>query len=637
MLFFFVTAVVIFVVIPSAGRARNAKAKRMLDDASRLQENGRYTEAIRVCRRLRHQYAGTAPAARANEFIGKMSTAMAKAQALCDEADAAVQEDSFDSLAAGLARFQEIIKIPPVPDIGQYRTYAKNRIELLREEIAHKLAARAAAHEKRSEWHEALKCYRLASDKYEYRKEPIRSGLLRASRQVEAHVGLLGRARRASKARRWEEAADLCRKALDTVPTDPAANELLAALAPKLKPPSGMVLVPPGKYKLGGVPGNPKRTVVVPHGFFIDTREVTNKRYAEFLRAKGGDAPPPPRDWDEQRRPPEGAGNLPVVGVTWEEAAAFAAWAGCTLPTEGQWECAARGQSGRDYAWKGAWNPKAAVLAFAPAPVGAAPKDRTPAGCMDMIGNVAEWTATRVPASMTPKRALRGHRGPGRAGTTYYFVKGNSWAGVEADRMCFMLLAPEGSRQEPPRTPPLPILVPGPENPEARVNAGSVQITYLRQLGSDKLARVRVRIWMPKHEEWAEGLLSVTVGDEIRGTAYIRDERGRERRTPRVKVEVATGCVARRQEVGKWLEIQDPMGILRRLPCVKERGRSRTTPSRGPDPFMRSQATLLWRTSWLTPIRDVARCATRMVGRASGRYRNVGFRCVKMLWSPAKN
>ena len=302
----------------------------------------------------------------------------------------------------------------------------------------------------------------------------------------------------AFRASKWDAAYHAAVAALDLVPTDPDARSLLTSLAPKLQPPPGMVLVPPGKYIVGGSEGNPRRTVELPFGVFIAVKEVTCGRYAEFLRATGRPAPP---GWAEQ----QGNEEMPVANVTWSEAAAFAAWAGCGLPTEEQWECACRGPSGQLYPWGDTWAPDNAVLGFGPAPVGSAKGDRSPCGCMDMAGNVAEWTAT----ALEPQK-------PDRGSTSSRAVPGPEWRKQRPTRVVAVPL-PKGAADAP------MLLAADSKTPEWMVRYRSnLEMEYLGVVGTEDYAYVLVRKWMPGWDHWAEF--------EVSGDARSGDRRHDRRR-----------------------------------------------------------------------------------------------------------
>ncbi len=200
----------------------------------------------------------------------------------------------------------------------------------------------------------------------------------------------------------------------------------------EVEPPPGMVLVPEGTLSLGMTreelvalfdarglreklkhfeseivePGS--RRLVVP-GFFIDTTEVTNRQYEIFARETRHPVP----DYWRGGRIPDGKHDHPVVEVSFEDAVAFAAWAGKRLPTEIEWERAARGDGGRPWPWgdhmddagrqRQRGETAAARLDLANTaelqvgdtlPVGSFPKGASPFGCMDLCGNAAEWTAS---------------------------------------------------------------------------------------------------------------------------------------------------------------------------------------------------------------------------------------------------
>lgn len=147
--------------------------------------------------------------------------------------------------------------------------------------------------------------------------------------------------------------------------------------------------------------------------FYIDKHEVTNRRYDGFMQATGQ---LPPLFWDNQRfnHP-----DQPVVGVSWYDAVDFCSWAGKRLPTEAEWEKAARGTEAYDFPWGNNWDSgrllaaeriagrpltsfnewinwqSGAIYQAAPAKVGSYPSGASPYGVMDMAGNVWEWVADR--------------------------------------------------------------------------------------------------------------------------------------------------------------------------------------------------------------------------------------------------
>jgi formylglycine-generating enzyme required for sulfatase activity len=149
-----------------------------------------------------------------------------------------------------------------------------------------------------------------------------------------------------------------------------------------------MVRVPAGDFLYG----DDKETRSLPE-FWIDKTPVTNAEYARFVEATGRSVP---KHW-EGGEPPESIADHPVVYVNWDDATAYANWAGKRLPTEEEWEKAARGVDGPAYPW-GDDAPAPELCNFgknvgATTPVGAySPQGDSPYGCVDMAGNVWEWT-----------------------------------------------------------------------------------------------------------------------------------------------------------------------------------------------------------------------------------------------------
>lgn len=174
--------------------------------------------------------------------------------------------------------------------------------------------------------------------------------------------------------------------------------------------------------------GEDNATAVIDAPFDIDIYPVTHLQYRRFMESGGYENPTwwSPDGWQWRKRTgidsPDGWDNAlphhdrhPVAGVSWYEAEAYARWAAKVLPTEQQWERAARGVDGWEYPWGRDFDDRRCNTAATPAGV-ATPVDRysngiSPDGCYDMAGNVWEWTASPVDD-----------------GPEAYVVKGGSWA-----------------------------------------------------------------------------------------------------------------------------------------------------------------------------------------------------------------
>jgi serine/threonine-protein kinase len=213
-----------------------------------------------------------------------------------------------------------------------------------------------------------------------------------------------------------------------SAPEQPQTPEQPVAQTPKVdkaNPPSGMVYVPGGTYMMGRntedpYEGPPHEVKVAP--FFMDKTEVTNRQYAEFIQATGYKPPP---DW-EGGSYQVGTADFPVVKVDWNDARAYAEWAKKRLPTEAEWEFAARGTTNRVYPWGDDWIPNAAYTKESRLsslqPVGSAPSGASPFGLLDMSGSVWEWCSDNFapyPGSTAPAKD-----------PTYKIIRGGSLGDV---------------------------------------------------------------------------------------------------------------------------------------------------------------------------------------------------------------
>jgi formylglycine-generating enzyme required for sulfatase activity len=180
-------------------------------------------------------------------------------------------------------------------------------------------------------------------------------------------------------------------------PTPAPLPTLEAAKGPALSP---MIEIPAGPFIMGSDKGDPDEApahkVDLP-AYQIDQFEVTNAQFAQFVKETNRQTDAEKAGIGSWRDFAAGKDNHPAVKVSWNDAKAFCEWAGKRLPTEAEWEKAARGDDGRLYPWGNEWDASKANVKESgfrgTTAVGSFAAGASPYGVMDMAGNVWEWTA----------------------------------------------------------------------------------------------------------------------------------------------------------------------------------------------------------------------------------------------------
>jgi sulfatase modifying factor 1 len=241
--------------------------------------------------------------------------------------------------------------------------------------------------------------------------------------------------------------------------------------------PEGMVFVRAGEFIMGSPAGegldneHPQRTVYL-NAFYIGKYEVTNEQFSQFVDATGYTTDAEKAGWGwawtgedlaevegADWRHPQGPGSSiegrmdhPVVQVSWNDADAYCQWAGVRLPTEAEWEKAARGTDGREYPWgnsapdgsklnycdvncEQAWKDSSVDDGYAEtAPVGHYEAGKSLYGAYDMAGNVWEWVADWYDADYYSQAPGRNPQGPDSGDKRV--LRGGSWSSYEGDARC---------------------------------------------------------------------------------------------------------------------------------------------------------------------------------------------------------
>ncbi len=193
--------------------------------------------------------------------------------------------------------------------------------------------------------------------------------------------------------------------------------------------PHPMIRIPAGRFIMGTnerlSDEGPQHTVELAE-FWIDQYEVNNIQYKKFIDQTGHRSPSHFRN----RSYPEGKVDHPVTFVSWHDAEAYCAWAGKRLPSDQEWEKAARGDDGRTYPWGNEFDSNKANSPLRwqklgqfgdTLPIGMFPDGMSPYGLHDMSGNVWEWTSSWYIAYPDNQTASENY------GERYKTLKGGSW------------------------------------------------------------------------------------------------------------------------------------------------------------------------------------------------------------------
>jgi formylglycine-generating enzyme required for sulfatase activity len=213
-------------------------------------------------------------------------------------------------------------------------------------------------------------------------------------------------------------------------------NPRLAPVVSLPVPPAGMVYIPGGEFLMGNSAGDdfekPAHKISV-KPFYMDVHEVTCEEYLKFVSSAALGPSRPGINRDASPKPAQsaaingictaGATQTPATGMDWNSASAYARWAKKRLPTEEEWEFAARGTNSRSYPWGNEWKTNAANVGSANnnvVDVGSYPDGTSSAGVMDLIGNAWEWTSSDLTAYPN------GHL-PALPHGEFKVIRGGSW------------------------------------------------------------------------------------------------------------------------------------------------------------------------------------------------------------------
>jgi formylglycine-generating enzyme required for sulfatase activity len=437
---------------------RDATLEQLEAQAREMLEAGEWLEALDCCTqmvRLDHDR----PAARemltaATQGLDRERAEAVMRRRLAERYQAGLDLIEEQKWRQALAAFEEVAEgNPDFRDVQEKLALAQDELQRAGwydEAIAHAEAER---------WPEACRTWlRVLRGRLDYRGGDAAERLLGAAegllRRHDELTGFFERSRRALalyeelaaavERGNWRQAIEVGEELSQLVPdlqgvqvwVDRAREQLRAVGRRGDQEPRGdttvwerdgkeMVRIPAGEFLYG----DEKAKRELPE-FWMDKTPVTNAEYAHFVSDTDRKAP---RHW-KGKMPAEKVADDPVVDVSWHDAVAYAEWAGKRLPTEEEWEKAARGTDGRKYPW-GDEEPTPERCNFGEneggtTPVGKySPQGDSPYRCVDMAGNVWEWTSSDYDAGNKVLRGGSWHYDPDyvRSANRYRNNPDNSW------------------------------------------------------------------------------------------------------------------------------------------------------------------------------------------------------------------
>ena len=343
----------------------------------------------------------------------------ANLQTQADEQQAAQHEQS-GHFSEALAIYERLAQLRPAVVLQTKMEDCRYLIKM--EQKIGDLHAQAEKYLAQGEWETALAVYEKAVALAEQwpKNKPQSSALTEVVSNVKSRCALLKEAlaqiTKFLQEGRPAKILQLTTHLAKRLPT----KAFVATIRNRLQ--ADMAFIPAGSFIMGSSvePDEMPQQVGDLPGYYLDRYEVTNRQYRQFIQATGANRP---AAWTEEQTP-QTYPDHPVSGISWEEARDYALWSGKRLPSEAEWEKAARGVDGRLYPWGNEFRKEFCNCLESNRQsniqVGSFAQGQSPFGCFDMAGNVLEWTADGY-------LAYPGNTGAFPARSDYRVARGGSW------------------------------------------------------------------------------------------------------------------------------------------------------------------------------------------------------------------